>query len=176
MSAVILYFLLLANDLRHACRQHHRGYLDTPLRVRIDVSATLFISAPEDYDGGELVIEDTSGQYSVKLPAGDMIVYPGTSLHNVTPGSRIASFFRMQSLIRDDGRRALLFNLLDPELVTFRVAKAHRRWGPRSPRQHRLRLVRNRFAKTIRRFLRPSFSAPPLARFGTPSCRISTAG
>jgi PKHD-type hydroxylase len=91
-----------------------RGYLDTPLRVRTDVSATLFISAPEDYDGGELVVEDTYGVHKVKLPAGDMIVYPGTSLHNVTPitrGSRIASFFWTQSLIRDDTRRSLLFDL-----------------------------------------------------------------
>ena len=91
-----------------------RGYLDTGLKVRTDVSATLFISAPEDYDGGELVVEDTYGSHSVKLPAGDMIVYPGTSLHNVTPitrGSRIASFFWTQSLIRDDGRRSLLFDL-----------------------------------------------------------------
>jgi PKHD-type hydroxylase len=78
------------------------------------VSATLFISMPEDDDGGELVVEDTHGRYSVKLPAGDMIVYPGTSLHNVTPitrGSCIASFFWTQSLIRDDARRALLFDL-----------------------------------------------------------------
>jgi PKHD-type hydroxylase len=91
-----------------------RGYLDTPLQVRTDVSATLFITAPEDYDGGELVVEDTYGKHSVKLPAGDMIVYPGTSLHHVTPitrGSRIASFFWTQSLIRDDARRALLFDL-----------------------------------------------------------------
>ncbi|HSL78315.1 MAG TPA: Fe2+-dependent dioxygenase, partial [Pseudolabrys sp.] len=80
-------------------------------RIRTDLSATLFISAPEDYDGGELVVEDTYGKHSVKLPAGDMVVYPGTSLHNVTPitrGSRIASFFWTQSLIRDDTRRALL--------------------------------------------------------------------
>jgi PKHD-type hydroxylase len=91
-----------------------RDYLDTPLRIRTDVSATLFISAPEDYDGGELVVEDTYGSHHVKLPAGDMIVYPGTSLHNVTPitrGSRIASFFWTQSLIRDDAKRALLFDL-----------------------------------------------------------------
>jgi PKHD-type hydroxylase len=91
-----------------------RGYLDTNLQIRTDVSSTLFISAPEDYDGGELVVEDTYGQHKVKLPAGDMIVYPGTSLHNVTPitrGSRIASFFWTQSLIRDDSRRALLFDL-----------------------------------------------------------------
>ena len=91
-----------------------RGYLDTPLQIRTDISATLFISEPADYDGGELVVVDTYGQHSVKLPAGDMIVYPGTSLHHVTPitrGSRIASFFWTQSLIRDDTQRALLFDL-----------------------------------------------------------------
>src|SRR5215471_20565534 len=102
-----------------------RGYLDTPLQVRTDVSATLFISAPQDYDGGELVVEDTYGRHSVKLPAGDMIVYPGTSLHNVTPitrGSRIASFFWTQSLIRDDGRRALLFDL---DMSVRRLAADH---------------------------------------------------
>ena len=83
-------------------------------RIRTDVSSTLFISSPEDYDGGELIVEDTYGAHSVKLPAGDMIVYPGTSLHNVTPitrGSRVASFFWTQSLIRDDAKRALLFDL-----------------------------------------------------------------
>ena len=91
-----------------------REYLNTPLRIRTDVSSTLFISAPEDYDGGELVVADTYGTHHVKLPAGDMIVYPGSSLHNVTPitrGSRIASFFWTQSLIRDDSKRALLFDL-----------------------------------------------------------------
>jgi PKHD-type hydroxylase len=102
-----------------------RGYLDTPLQVRTDVSSTLFISAPEDYDGGELVVADTYGTHKVKLPAGDMIVYPGTSLHNVTPitrGSRIASFFWTQSLIRDDGRRALLFDL---DMSIRRLAADH---------------------------------------------------
>jgi PKHD-type hydroxylase len=91
-----------------------RGYLDTPLRIRTDVSATLFISAPEDYDGGELVVQDTYGSHAVKLPAGDMVVYPGTSLHHVTPitrGSRIASFFWTQSMIRDVTKRSLLFDL-----------------------------------------------------------------
>src|SRR5438874_1982552 len=91
-----------------------RGYLDTALQVRTDVSATLFISAPEDYDGGELVVEDTYGRHTVKLPAGDMIVYPGTSLHHVTPitrGSRIASFFWVQSMVRDMTQRSLLFDL-----------------------------------------------------------------
>jgi len=106
-----------------------RGYLDTSLRVRTDVSATLFISAPQDYDGGELVVEDTYGAHKVKLPAGDMIVYPGTSLHNVTPitrGSRIASFFWTQSLIRDDGRRALLFDL---DMSIRRLAADHPEHG-----------------------------------------------
>jgi PKHD-type hydroxylase len=102
-----------------------RGYLDTSLRVRTDVSATLFISNPEDYDGGELVVADTYGTHQVKLPAGDMIVYPGTSLHNVTPitrGSRIASFFWTQSLVRDDGQRALLFDL---DMSIRRLAADH---------------------------------------------------
>ena len=83
-------------------------------RVRTDVSATLFISGPDEYDGGELVVEDTYGSHSVKLPAGDMIVYPATSLHHVTPvtrGARLASFFWIQSLVKDDGRRTLLFDL-----------------------------------------------------------------
>ncbi|MGH6769399.1 MAG: Fe2+-dependent dioxygenase [Xanthobacteraceae bacterium] len=91
-----------------------RGYLNTPLRIRTDISATLFISAPGDYDGGELVVQDTYGTHAVKLPAGDMIVYPGTSLHHVTPitrGSRIASFFWIQSMIRDVTHRSLLFDL-----------------------------------------------------------------
>ena len=81
-----------------------RSHPEQPVRIRTDVSATLFISAPEDYDGGELVVEDTYGSHAVKLPAGDLIIYPATSLHNVTPitrGSRIASFFWTQSLIRD---------------------------------------------------------------------------
>jgi PKHD-type hydroxylase len=102
-----------------------RAYLDTPLQVRTDVSATLFISAPEDYDGGELVVEDTYGSHKAKLPAGDMIVYPGTSLHHVTPitrGSRIASFFWTQSLIRDDTQRALLFDL---DMAIRRLSNDH---------------------------------------------------
>jgi PKHD-type hydroxylase len=98
-----------------------RSHPHVPVRIRTDVSSTLFISAPEDYDGGELIIEDTYGSHTVKLPAGDMIVYPGTSLHHVTPvtrGSRIASFFWTQSLIRDVTKRALLFDL-DMSIVTL---------------------------------------------------------
>ena len=83
-------------------------------KIRTDVSATLFLTNPEDYDGGELQVEDTYGRHSVKLAAGDMVVYPATSLHNVTPitrGVRTSCFFWVQSLIRDDARRQLLFEL-----------------------------------------------------------------
>jgi PKHD-type hydroxylase len=83
-------------------------------RVRTDLSATLFLSAPEEYDGGELVIEDAYGVQAVKLPAGHMILYPASSLHRVQPitrGSRLASFFWIQSMVRDDGQRTLLFDL-----------------------------------------------------------------
>ena len=83
-------------------------------RIRTDLSATLFLTPPEEYDGGELIIEDTYGTQSVKLPAGHMVLYPSTSLHHVRPvtrGSRISSFFWLQSMIRDDGQRTLLFDL-----------------------------------------------------------------
>jgi PKHD-type hydroxylase len=84
------------------------------IRMRADVSSTLFLTDPADYDGGELVIEDTYGSHSVKLAAGDMVVYPATSLHVVTPitrGSRWSSFFWTQSMVRDDGQRTLLYEL-----------------------------------------------------------------
>ncbi|MGA7817795.1 Fe2+-dependent dioxygenase [Caballeronia sp.] len=83
-------------------------------RVRTDVSITVFLTPPEDYDGGELVIEDTYGVQEVKLPAGHAIVYPATSLHEVRPvtrGTRVASFFWAQSLVRDDTQRSLLFDM-----------------------------------------------------------------
>ena len=83
-------------------------------RIRTDLSATLFLSAPEEYDGGELQVDDTYGSHSVKLAAGDLILYPASSLHRVTPvtrGMRIAAFFWIQSMVRDDGERALLFQL-----------------------------------------------------------------
>lgn len=86
----------------------------TPHRVRTDLSATLFLSAPEEYDGGELVIEDTYGPQTVKLPAGHMVLYPASSLHKVQPitrGRRVASFFWIQSMIRGDSERALLFDM-----------------------------------------------------------------
>jgi PKHD-type hydroxylase len=83
-------------------------------RIRTDLSATLFFSAPDEYDGGELQVEDTYGVHSVKLPPGHLILYPSTSLHHVRPvtrGARVASFFWIQSMVRDDGARALLFDL-----------------------------------------------------------------
>ena len=86
----------------------------TPHRVRTDLSATLFLVDPDAYDGGDLVVEDTYGAHQVKLPAGDLVLYPSTSLHHVTPvtrGERLASFFWIQSLVRDDGQRTLLFDM-----------------------------------------------------------------
>ena len=83
-------------------------------RIRTDLSATLFLCAPEEYDGGELLIEDTYGVHAVKLPPGHLVLYPSTSLHRVGPvtrGARIASFFWIQSMVRDDGQRTLLFDL-----------------------------------------------------------------
>jgi PKHD-type hydroxylase len=91
-----------------------RQVTGTPHRLRTDVSCTLFLSDPESYDGGELIVEDTYGEQRVKLPAGHAVVYPGTSLHRVAPvtrGSRLASFFWIQSMVREDGQRSLLFDL-----------------------------------------------------------------
>jgi PKHD-type hydroxylase len=98
------------NHVDNAIRQ----VTGTPHRVRTDLSATLFFSNPEEYDGGELVVEDTYGVHSVKLPAGHLILYPSSSVHHVRPvtrGARFASFFWIQSMVRDDGQRALLFDL-----------------------------------------------------------------
>lgn len=85
-----------------------------PVKVRTDISITLFLSEPDEYEGGELVMEDTYGSHRVKLPAGHMILYPSTSLHRVTPvtrGQRLASFFWLQSMVSSDERRALLFDM-----------------------------------------------------------------
>ena len=86
----------------------------TAVKVRTDISMTLFFSEPEEYDGGELVIEDTYGTQSIKLAAGDMILYPSTSLHRVTPvtkGRRLASFFWLQSMVASDEKRSLLYDM-----------------------------------------------------------------
>jgi PKHD-type hydroxylase len=87
---------------------------DSLTKVRTDVSVTVFVSRPDEYDGGELIVEDTYGEHAVKLPAGDMVLYPSTSLHRVEPisrGSRVASFFWIQSMVRDDGKRSLLLEM-----------------------------------------------------------------
>jgi PKHD-type hydroxylase len=88
----------------------------TSHRIRTDLSCTLFFSQPDEYDGGELMIEDTYGVHSVKLAAGSMVLYPSTSLHHVRPvtrGARVSSFFWLQSMVRDDEKRTLLFDLDD---------------------------------------------------------------
>ena len=95
----------------NAIRQQRGG---GALRIRSDLSATLFLSEPEDYDGGELVIEEMYGSQSVKLPAGDLVLYPSKSLHHVTPvtrGARVSSFMWLQSLVRDDADRETLFRM-----------------------------------------------------------------
>ena len=99
-----------ATHIDNSIRQSRDG----SVRIRSDLSATLFLTEPEDYDGGELLVEDTYGVHEVKLPAGDLILYPASSLHQVTPvtrGARTSSFFWIQSLIRDDAKRALLFQM-----------------------------------------------------------------
>ena len=103
-------------------------------KIRTDISATLFLAEPDDYDGGELLIEDTYGTHAVKPGAGDLVLYPASSLHRVAPvtrGRRVASFFWVQSMVRDDTQRAILFDLdrsiqhlnaraaEDPALVTL---------------------------------------------------------
>lgn len=107
---------------RYAGGGHFGTHVDTAIRqdprtagrIRTDLSATLFLSQPEEYDGGELVVEDVYGSKSVKLPAGHLVLYPSTSLHHVmsvTRGARVSSFFWLQSMIRQDAQRTLLFDL-----------------------------------------------------------------
>lgn len=107
---------------RYAGEQTYGRHIDgairpvagTHHRVRTDLSATLFLSAPESYDGGELVVQDTFGERSVKLSAGDLVLYPGTSVHRVAPvtrGERLAAFFWLQSMVRDVTQRSILFEL-----------------------------------------------------------------
>lgn len=115
---------------RYRGGEHFATHVDNAVRVkrggtdrlRSDLSATLFLSPPESYEGGELTIEDTYGAHTVKLAAGDLILYPASSLHHVTPvtsGERVASFFWIQSMVRDDARRRLL---LDVDLAVQRLA------------------------------------------------------
>ncbi|KQV96980.1 Fe2+-dependent dioxygenase [Rhizobacter sp. Root1221] len=107
---------------RYEGGEHYGDHIDgsvrsvpgTTLRLRTDVSCTLFLTDPDDYDGGELVISDSYGTHEVKLPAGDLILYPATSVHRVEPvtrGARVCSFFWVQSMVRDDWQRSMLYEL-----------------------------------------------------------------
>src|SRR5579871_2903377 len=107
---------------RYAGGQSYGGHVDgavrpvfgTPHRVRTDLSATLFLSSPEEYDGGELVIDDSLREQRIKLSAGDMILYPGNSVHHVEPvtrGTRLAAFFWVQSMVRENAKREVLFDI-----------------------------------------------------------------
>ena len=107
---------------RYATGKHFGVHVDnavrgdplTGLRIRTDLSVTLFLSEPDEYDGGELIVEDYYGSHEVKLPAGDLVLYPATSLHTVTPitrGARVASFFWLQSMVRDGHARSMIFDL-----------------------------------------------------------------
>jgi PKHD-type hydroxylase len=107
---------------RYGVGQHFGVHVDnavrgdhlTGMRIRTDLSVTLFLSEPDEYDGGELVVEDYYGLHEVKLPAGDLVLYPATSLHTVTAitrGIRVASFFWLQSMIRDTHARSMIFDL-----------------------------------------------------------------
>lgn len=99
---------------------------DGELQVRSDLSCTLFLSEPDEYDGGELVISDTYGEHGVKLQAGDLILYPSSSLHRVTPvtcGARVAAFFWIQSMVRDGEQRRMLFEM-DTAIEALRRSQA----------------------------------------------------
>lgn len=122
MAAALPLHILPPMFNRYAGGQTFGNHVDGSIRIvpgtghrlRTDLSCTLFYANPDEYDGGELIIEDTYGTKGVKLPAGHMILYPSTSLHQVTPvtrGARLCSFFWLQSMIRDNGRRSLLFDM-----------------------------------------------------------------
>jgi PKHD-type hydroxylase len=121
MSAALPLHVLPPNFNRYSGGQTFGTHIDGSVRVlpngqriRTDLSCTLFLVGPDEYDGGELIVEDTYGSKSVKLPAGHMILYPSSSLHQVRPvtrGTRLCSFFWLQSMIRDNGQRALLFDM-----------------------------------------------------------------
>jgi PKHD-type hydroxylase len=115
---------------RYAGGNHYGNHVDNAIqadgrngeRLRTDISVTVFLSEPESYDGGDLIIEDTYGSHEVKLPAGDAIIYPSSSLHRVEPvtaGQRVASFLWVESLVRDAWQRCMLFNL-DMTLIKLR--------------------------------------------------------
>jgi PKHD-type hydroxylase len=120
---------------RYEGGEHYGMHVDGAIRavpgtshsLRTDLSATLFLCEPEDYEGGELVVSDTYGTHEVKLPAGDLVLYPSSSLHRVEPvtrGARTCAFFWCQSMVRDDGQRRLLFEL-DQNLQRLRERHGH---------------------------------------------------
>jgi len=121
MSAAIPHSVFPPLFNRYEGGEHFGNHVDNAIRyspsggrIRTDLSATLFFSDPDEYEGGELLVDDTYGSHQVKLPAGAMVLYPSTSLHRVTPvtnGCRVASFFWIQSMVRDDAKRTLLFDL-----------------------------------------------------------------
>lgn len=130
MSAVLPARILPPRFNRYEGGGTYGNHIDSALhldpyrqdRVRTDVSTTLFLSEPDEYEGGELIVEDNYGAHEVKLPAGDAIVYPATSLHRVEPvtqGTRIASFLWTQSMVRDDWQRHMLFEL-DMTIIKLR--------------------------------------------------------
>ena len=122
VSAALPQRILPPRFNRYADGGHYGNHVDSAIHldpyqkinIRTDVSTTVFLADPEEYEGGELIVEDAYGTHEVKLPAGDAIVYPSTSLHRVEPvtrGARIASFLWTQSMVRDDWRRSMLFDL-----------------------------------------------------------------
>lgn len=122
LSAAIPYRYVPPLFNRYEGGEHYGFHVDgsirtipgTNLNLRTDLSCTLFLCEPEEYDGGELIVSDTYGEHEVKLPAGDMILYPSSSLHKVEPvtrGARVCSFFWVQSMVPDDGRRTMLYEL-----------------------------------------------------------------
>ena len=132
MSAALPAHILPPRFNRYEGGEHYGFHIDNAIfqvpgetrRIRTDVSTTVFFSDPDEYEGGELIIQDTYGEQRIKLPAGHAVVYPGTSLHRVTPvtrGVRYGSFFWTQSLVRDDSRRALL---LDQDVAIQRLIQA----------------------------------------------------
>ena len=129
-SAALPRTILAPRFNRYEGGGHYGNHIDSAVHsdpfsgmlMRTDVSVTLFLNDPSEYDGGELVVEDTYGAHEVKLPAGDAILYPSTSLHRVEPvtrGARLASFLWVQSMVRDDARRAMLFQL-DMAILSLR--------------------------------------------------------
>lgn len=131
VSAALPHLMIPPLFNRYEANESFGFHVDNAIRlirgsnqhIRTDISCTLFLSEPEEYDGGELEIEDTYGYHNIKLPAGDLILYPSTSLHQVTPvtrGCRMASFFWVQSMVRDDSQRHMLFNL-DESIQSLRA-------------------------------------------------------